>query len=179
MASFNRVILMGNLTRDPELRYIPSGMAVTDIGLAVNDRRKNSAGEWVDETTFVDITLWGRSAEVACEYLKKGSSCFIEGRLKLDSWEGNDGQKRNKLKVIGEVLRLVGGRGEGGGRSEGGSGRAEGGGRGDGESGYRSGNRGGGQRGAARHSPASNDAGHYDDFGDGPGGAPQDDDIPF
>ena len=69
MASFNRVILVGNLTRDPELRYIPSGTAVTDIGLAVNDRRKNAQGEWIDETTFVDVTLWARTAEVASEYL--------------------------------------------------------------------------------------------------------------
>ena len=74
MASFNRVILVGNVTRDPELRYVPSGMAVTDIGLAVNDRRKNATtGEWIEETTFVDVTLWGRTAEVAGEYLSKGS----------------------------------------------------------------------------------------------------------
>ena len=87
MASFNRVILVGNLTRDPELRYLASGMAVTDIGLAVNDRRKNANGEWVEETTFVDVTLWGRTAEVASEYLSKGSPVLIEGRLKLDTWE--------------------------------------------------------------------------------------------
>ena len=88
MASFNRVILLGNLTRDPELRYLPSGMAVTDIGLAVNDRRKNANGEWVEETTFVDVTLWGRTAEVASEYLSKGSPVLIEGRLKLDTLGG-------------------------------------------------------------------------------------------
>ena len=79
MASYNRVILMGNLTRDPELRYIPSGTAVTDIGLAVNDRRKNANGEWVEETTFVDVTLWGRTAEVAGEYLTKGSPVLDRG----------------------------------------------------------------------------------------------------
>ena len=73
MASFNRVILVGNLTRDPEFCYIPSGMAVTDIGLAVNDRRGTAQGEWVEDTTFVDVTLWGRTAEVASEYLGKGS----------------------------------------------------------------------------------------------------------
>ena len=100
MASFNRVILLGNVTRDPELRYIASGSAVTDLGLAVNDRRKNANGEWVEETTFVDVTLWARTAEVACEYLTKGSPVLIEGRLKLDSWEGNDGQKRSKLRVV-------------------------------------------------------------------------------
>lgn len=119
-ASYNRVILLGNLTRDPELRYTPSGMAVSDIGLAVNDRRKNPAGEWVEETTFVDVTLWGRTAEIAGEYLTKGSPCFIEGRLKLDSWE-TDGQKRSKLKVVCEKLQLLGGRGgEGGGGGSGG-----------------------------------------------------------
>ena len=79
MASYNRVILIGNVTRDPELRYIPSGTAVTDLGLAVNDRRKGANGEWVEETTFVDVTLWGRTAEVASEYLNKGSSVMIEG----------------------------------------------------------------------------------------------------
>ena len=99
-SSFNRVILLGNLTRDVEIRYIPSGMAVTDIGLAVNDRRKNQSGEWTEETTFVDVTLWGRTAEVAGEYLSKGSPILIEGRLKLESWE-TEGQKRSKLKVVG------------------------------------------------------------------------------
>ena len=87
MASFNKVILMGNLTRDVELRYTPSGTAVTEIGLAVNDRRKDANGQWVDETTFVDITLWGRTAEVCNEYLGKGSGVLIEGRLKLDQWD--------------------------------------------------------------------------------------------
>ena len=114
MASFNRVILVGNLTRDPELRYIPSGMAVTDIGLAVNDRRKAANGEWVEETTFVDVTLWGRTAEVASEYLTKGAPALIEGRLKLDTWE-KDGQKHSKLKVICERMQMLGTRGGAGG----------------------------------------------------------------
>lgn len=108
-SSFNRVILLGNLTRDVEIRYIPSGMAVTDIGLAVNDRRKNQSGEWTEETTFVDVTLWGRTAEVAGEYLSKGSPILIEGRLKLETWE-TEGQKRSKLKVVGERMQMVGGR---------------------------------------------------------------------
>lgn len=108
MASFNRVILVGNLTRDVELKYIQSGLAVTEIGLAVNDRRKNQqTGEWVDEPVFVDITLWGRTAEIASEYLGKGSSVLIEGRLKLDQWE-KDGQKRTKLRVVGESLQMLG-----------------------------------------------------------------------
>ncbi|MCH2182178.1 MAG: single-stranded DNA-binding protein [Mariniblastus sp.] len=113
MASFNRVILVGNITRDIELRYTPQGTAVTDIGLAVNDRVKKQ-GEWVDETTFVDITLWGRTAEVAGEYLSKGSPVLIEGRLKLDSWE-QDGQKRSKLKIIGERMQMLSGRSGSGG----------------------------------------------------------------
>ena len=123
MASFNRVILVGNLTRDPELRYIPSGTAVADIGLAVNDRVKRG-DQWVDETTFVDITLWARTAEVANEYLSKGSPVLIEGRLKLDTWE-TDGQKRSKLKVICEKMQMLSGRGEGRGRSERPAGGAE------------------------------------------------------
>ena len=111
MASFNRVVLVGNLTRDPELRYIPSGTAVSEIGLAVNDRIKKD-NQWVDETTFVDVTLWGRTAEIANEYLTKGSSVLIEGRLKLDQWE-TDGQKRSKLRVVADRMQMVGGRGEG------------------------------------------------------------------
>ncbi len=115
MASYNRVILVGNLTRDPELRYTPSGTAVTEVGLAVNDRRKTANGEWQDETTFVDVTLWARQAEVANEYLSKGSPVLIEGRLKLDTWENKEGQKRSKLHVVGERMQMLGGRGGGGG----------------------------------------------------------------
>ena len=114
MASFNRVILMGNITRDIELKYTQSNTAVTELGLAVNDRRKTATGEWVDETTFVDVTLWGRTAEVASEYLSKGSPILIEGRLKLDTWE-TDGQKRSKLRVVGERMQMLGGRAGGGG----------------------------------------------------------------
>ena len=126
MASFNRVILVGNLTRDPELRYTPTNTPVTEIGLAVNDRRKNAQGEWIEETTFVDVTLWARTAEVASEYLTKGASVLIEGRLKLDTWE-TDGQKRSKLRVIGERMQMLGGRGGGGGGEGGGRGAARGG----------------------------------------------------
>jgi single-strand DNA-binding protein len=116
MASFNRVILLGNLTRDPEVRYIPSGTAVSDIGLAVNEKWKKGTGEWVEEVVFVEVTLWGRTAEVANEYLSKGSPVLIEGRLKLDSWE-KDGQKHSKLKVVCDRMQMVGGRqgGQGGG----------------------------------------------------------------
>jgi single-strand DNA-binding protein len=118
MASFNRVILVGNLTRDPELRYLASGTAVTDIGLAVSEKHKNASGEWVEETVFVDVTLWARTAEVASEYLTKGSPILIEGRLKLDSWE-KDGQKRSKLKVVCDRMQMLGGRGQGGGEGGG------------------------------------------------------------
>ena len=106
MASYNRVVLVGNLTRDPELRFISSGTAVTEIGLAVNDRKKSSSGEWVEDTQFIDVTLWGRTAEVASEYLGKGSSLLIEGRLKLDRWE-KDGHKHSKLRVVGEKMEFL------------------------------------------------------------------------
>ncbi len=108
MASFNKVILMGNLTRDPEVRYTQGGTAVSEIGLAVNDKRKDAKGEWVEETTFVDVTLWGRTAEIAGEYLGKGSSVLVEGRLKLDSWEDkNTKQKVSKLKVVLESFSFI------------------------------------------------------------------------
>jgi single-strand DNA-binding protein len=126
MASYNRVILVGNLTRDIELKYTPGGTAVTDVGMAVNDRRKTASGEWVDETTFVDVTIWGRTAEVASEYLGKGSPILIEGRLKLDTWE-TDGQKRSKLRVVCDRMQMLGGgpAGSGGGApSSGGRARA-------------------------------------------------------
>ncbi len=113
MASYNRVILVGNLTRDPELKHIPSGLAVTEIGLAVNDRVKKGE-QWVDEATYVDITFFGRTAEVVSEYTSKGSPLFIEGRLKLDMWE-KDGQKRSKMRVIGERVQLLSSKGDGGG----------------------------------------------------------------
>ncbi len=115
MASFNRVILVGNLTRDVELKYLPSGMAVTEIGLAVNDRKKNPSGEWVDDPVFVTVKLWSRTAEIAGEYLNKGSSVLIEGRLKLDNWE-KDGQKRSKLYVVGDSLQMLGAKSGSGGR---------------------------------------------------------------
>jgi single-strand DNA-binding protein len=113
MASYNRVILIGNLTRDIELRYLSNQMAVTDIGLAVNDRRKNANGEWIDEVSFIDVTVWGRTAEIMSEYLSKGSPVFIEGRLKQDTWE-QDGQKRSKLKVVCEKMQLIGAKAQGG-----------------------------------------------------------------
>lgn len=169
--SYNRVVLIGNLTRDVEVKYLQSGMAVTEIGLAVNDRRKNQQGEWVDETTFIDVTLWARNAEVASEYLSKGSPVFIEGRLKLDQWE-TDGQKRSKLRVVGENLVLIGGRGGGGGAGGGGGegGESRGG-------GYRSSGRSGGggyNRGGGDDAPAPSRS-----SGPPPMDHGGDDDIPF
>jgi single-strand DNA-binding protein len=115
MASLNRVILAGNLTRDVELRYTPSGTAVTEIGMAMNERVKKGE-QWVEEPVFVDVTLWGRTAELASQYLSKGRSVLIEGRLKFDQWE-QDGQKRSKLRVVGEKMQFLGGRDGGGGGS--------------------------------------------------------------
>ena len=127
MASFNKVILLGNLTRDPEVRYTPKGTAVTELGMAVNRVYTAENGEKREETTFVDVTLWGRTAEIAGEYLRKGRPVFIEGRLQLDTWDDKQsGQKRSKLKVVGEGLQLLGaprGAGGGGGDDESGGGQ--------------------------------------------------------
>src|SRR5215212_3863435 len=111
MASFNKVILVGNLTRDPEIRYTPKGSAVCDLGLAVNRNYTTDNGEKREEVTFVDVVLWSRLAEIAGEYLKKGRPVFIEGRLQMDSWDDKQsGQKRTKLRVVGETMQLLGGR---------------------------------------------------------------------
>ena len=119
MASYNKVFLLGNLTRDPEVRYTPKGSAVADLGIAVNRQYTLETGEKREEVTFVDVTFWGRTAEVAGEYLKKGRSVFIEGRLQLDTWDDKQsGQKRSKLKVIGEMMQMLGGRPGGGGGGE-------------------------------------------------------------
>ena len=122
MANFNKVMLMGNLTRDPEIRYTPKGTAVCEIGLAINRYFSGENGDKREETTFVDVTLWGRHAEIAQEYLKKGRPVFIEGRLQLDTWDDKtSGQKRSKLRVVAESMQLIGSRdgGGGGGRGSG------------------------------------------------------------
>jgi single-strand DNA-binding protein len=111
MANLNRVLLIGNLTRDPEVRYTPKGTAVTDIGIAVNRIYSGEDGERKEEATFVDVTLWGRQAEVAQEYLKKGRQVFIEGRLQLDTWDDKQtGQKRSRLRVVAENMQMLGSR---------------------------------------------------------------------
>jgi single-strand DNA-binding protein len=163
MASFNRVILMGNLTRDPQVRYTPGGTAVAEIGLAVNrqwfDKQTNTRKE---DVTFVDVTLWGRTAEIAGEYLGKGRPVLIEGRLQTDSWDDKEtGQKRSKLKVVCEQMTMVGSRGDGGGP-------------GTGSSGQRGGQRSGGGAPADMGSPEP-DYSSGENYG---GGAP-DDEVPF
>ncbi|MBI1346705.1 single-stranded DNA-binding protein [bacterium] len=161
MASFNKVILVGNLTRDPQVRYTPGGTAVAEIGLAVNrqwfDKQTNSRRE---EVTFVDVTLWGRTAEIAGEYLGKGRQVLVEGRLQTDTWDDKEsGQKRSKLRVVCENMTMLGSRNEGGGAPAG-----------------------GGNRGR----PAAAASGNFSDaesYGSEPSnydvGAPPDDEVPF
>jgi single-strand DNA-binding protein len=116
MASLNKVVLIGNLTRDPELRYTASGSAMTKFGLAMN-RKYKSGEEWKEEVTFVDITVWGKQAENCSEYLSKGRSVCVDGRLNFSQWETDDGQKRSKLDVTAERVVFLGGRSDGGGSS--------------------------------------------------------------
>jgi single-strand DNA-binding protein len=154
MASFNKVMLLGNLTRDPEVKYTPKGSAVADIGLAVNRTYTTDGGEKREETTFVDVTMWGRQAEIAGEYLKKGRPLFVEGRLQLDTWDDKQtGQKRSKMRVVCENFQMLGSR-DGGGEGGAGSGGGGGGGR----------SAAGGSR-PAKSAPAAEE--------------PSDDDIPF
>ena len=118
MPNLNKVMLMGTLTRDPEVKYLPKGTAVAQIGMAINREYKTDAGEKREEVTFVDVEFFGRTAEVVGEYLKKGRPVFVEGRLKLDTWDDKQtGQKRSKLKVMGEKVEFLGSR-EGGQQQE-------------------------------------------------------------
>jgi single-strand DNA-binding protein len=123
MASYNKVLLMGNLTRDPELRFTAGGSAVANFGLAVN-RKFKQGDEWKEDVCFVDITVWGKLAENCTEYLSKGRSVFVDGRLNFSSWEAKDGQKRNKLDVVANSVDFLGksGGGDSSGFSSGGSG---------------------------------------------------------
>ncbi len=165
MANLNKVMLIGNVTRDPEIKYTPKGSAVTDLGIAVNRVFTPEGGERREETTYVDVTLWGRQAEIAGEYCKKGRSIYIEGRLQLDSWEDKtSGQKRSKLRVVGENFQLLGPR-------PGGSGGGGGGGHSGGEEEYS-------ERPARREQPSAGGG-----FSRGSNTSPQppieEDDIPF
>ena len=110
MNSLNKVMLIGNLTRDPEIRQTPKGVSVTDLGIAINRVYTSDSGERQEDVTFVDVTLWDRLAENAAQYLSKGRAVFIEGRLKLDSWEDKDsGQNRSRLRVVAERVQFLGG----------------------------------------------------------------------
>ncbi len=107
MSSMNRVFLMGNLTRDPELRHTPSGIAVSDLGIAVSDNYRNKNGEPVERTCFADAVVWGRQAETCCEYLQKGAPILLEGRLQLDQWETDNGEKRSRLRVRADRVQFL------------------------------------------------------------------------
>lgn len=121
MASLNKVMLIGNLTRDPEVRYTPKGSAVCDLAIAVNRRYTTESGERQEEVTYLDIVLWSKQAELAGQYLKKGRAVFIEGRLQMDTWEDKQtGQKRSKIKIVGENMQFLDSKGAGGGGPRGG-----------------------------------------------------------
>ena len=127
MASLNKVFLMGNLTRDPELRFIDSGTPVAEFGMAINRNWKGQDGSNKEETCFVDVTVWGRRAEVVNEYLRKGRPVFIEGRLKFDTWEARDGGgRRSKLRVVADNFQFIGGRRDENGGGGGGGGARSG-----------------------------------------------------
>jgi len=168
MASLNKVFLMGNMTRDPELRYTPSGTAVCEFGLAVSRQWTTPEGERKEDTCFVDCQMWGRRGEVISEYLRKGSPIFVEGRLSLDQWE-KDGQRRSRLRVVAENFEFIGGRGEGGGGQRG---------SGPGEAGGRQSS--GRQRPAPGAAPGATPGHAASGPEGGTGGSKaQDDDIPF
>lgn len=117
MADLNKVFLAGNLTRDPEVRHIPSGNAVADLRMAINRNYRDQQGKDRDEVVYVTVTVWGRQAETCGQYLSKGSPVLVEGRLKLDEWE-KDGQKQSRLGVVAERVQFLSNRGKGSGRGE-------------------------------------------------------------
>lgn len=170
MASLNKVMLIGNLTRDPEVRYTPKGTAVAELAIAVNRTYIAESGEKREEVTYVDITFWAKSAEAAGQYLKKGRPIFVEGRLQLDQWEDKQtGQKRSRLRVVGENFQFLDRR-EGGGEAA--SGGEEG---GAGRSAARPAG-----RPAQRHQPAGKQQPASDEFGEGPiTDGMEEDNIPF
>jgi single-strand DNA-binding protein len=112
-ASINRVVLVGNLTRDPELRHTPSGTAVCSLRLAVNTRRKDESGQWTDKPNYFDITVWGQQGENCAQYLSKGRPVAIDGRLEWREWEAQDGSKRQAVEVVAESVQFLGGRQDG------------------------------------------------------------------
>lgn len=163
MASLNKVMLIGNLTRDPEVRFTPKGTAVTDIGLAVNRIYTSDSGERREETTFVDITLWGRQAEIAGQYMKKGRPIYVEGRLQMDTWQDKQtGQNRSRLKIVGDTFQFLGGREDGGGHQASSS-------QGGGES----------HQASRERAPSPPEQSYDDSPSSGGAYAEEDDDIPF
>jgi single-strand DNA-binding protein len=122
MASLNKVMLIGNLGKDPEVRYTTSGTAVASFSLATSERFKNKGGEWEDKTEWHNVTLWGRLAEIAGEYLAKGKTVYIEGRLQTRKWQDRDGRDRYTTEIVADKMQMLGAKGEGGGRQ--GSGRS-------------------------------------------------------
>ena len=120
MAAINRVVLVGNLTRDPELRHTPSGMAVCSLRLAVNTRRKDETGQWVDKPNYFDITVWGNQGERCAQYLSKGRPVGIDGRLEWREWETQEGTKRQAVEVVADTVQFLGSRGDGDGGGGGG-----------------------------------------------------------
>jgi len=163
MASLNKVLLMGNLTRDPEVRYTPKGTAVGDLAIAINDSYKTQDGTIKETVTYVDIEVWGRQAETCKQYLTKGRPIFVEGQLRLDQWETPQGEKKRLLRVRADRVQFLGGGGAGGG---GGGGRG--------------GNYGGGERssGGSESAPPARSSGGSSASEDVPP-MPSDDDIPF
>lgn len=107
MASLNKVLLIGNLTRDPEVRYLPSGVAVSDMRMAMTDKYKSKSGEWVESTCFIDVVVWGVTAENCGKYLRKGSPAFVEGRLQLDEWKAKDGTNQSKIRVRADRVQFL------------------------------------------------------------------------
>lgn len=125
MASLNKVMLIGNLGKDPELRYTASGTAVASFSLATSERFKNRNGEWEDKTEWHNVVLWGKLAEIAGEYLAKGKTAYIEGRLQTRKWQDRDGKDRYTTEVVGDKMQMLSGRGEGGGGGGGARGGAQ------------------------------------------------------
>jgi single-strand DNA-binding protein len=169
MPNLNRVLLMGNLTRDPELRYTPNNTPVCSFGVAINRKWRSQDGQQNEETTFVDCEAWARTAEVINQYLGKGKPIFIEGRLRLDQWQDKDGGNRSKLKVVVESFEFIDSRGDGGGGGAGGAGGSRGGGQDNyPSSGSRNQSRGGGGSNQPSNAPMPD-----------PHEAVGEDDIPF
>ncbi|UVA80113.1 single-stranded DNA-binding protein [Pandoraea commovens] len=172
MASVNKVILVGNLGADPEVRYMPSGDAVANIRLATTDRYKDKqSGEFKEMTEWHRVSFFGRLAEIVNEYLKKGSSVYIEGRIRTRKYQAQDGTERYSTEIVADQMQMLGGR-SGGGEGGGGGGYSRGGGGDEGGGGgySRGGGGGGGGGGARQQAPAKQSGGGFDDM---------DDDIPF